>query len=118
MLFISRLQSLITFKRAAFVKANIVTSFWTAALECYISELNNVNRHILNNNLGVKSWINTLSHCFEKLTSIAFGLFTNETYFLNNTQAQRPFVQYVYTIMQYGIKYNIVDVANQLSFVY
>ena len=49
---------------------------------------------------------------------MALGLFTNETYILNDARAQRPSAQYVHAIMQYGIGYNIVDVANQLSFIY
>ena len=50
--------------------------------------------------------------------SVAFGLLTNETYLLDNAQARRPPAQYLCAIMQYGIRCNIVDIANQLSFAY
>ena len=50
--------------------------------------------------------------------NVTFGLFTDETYFLNDTQARRPPAQYVCAIMQNGIGYNIINIANQLSFVY
>lgn len=51
-------------------------------------------------------------------TSIAFGLFTNETYFLNDAQVWQPLAQYVHAIMQQGIVCNFVDVVNQLFFAY
>ena len=50
--------------------------------------------------------------------SVALGLLTDETYSLNDAWAQRPPAQYVRSIMRYDIKYNIVDIANQLSFAY
>ena len=49
---------------------------------------------------------------------MAFGLLTDETYPLNDAQARRPPPQYVCAIMQHRIGYNIVNVANQLSFAY
>lgn len=49
---------------------------------------------------------------------MAFKLFTNETYSLNNAWARQPPTQYVRTIMQYNIRCNIIDIANQLSFAY
>lgn len=54
-LFVQRLQSLVTFQGAAFVKANIATSLRGSVLEWYISELNHFNRDTLNNDPGVKS---------------------------------------------------------------
>ena len=51
-------------------------------------------------------------------TSMAVGLLTNKTYPLDNAQARRPSAQYVHIIMQYGIRCNIVDIANQLFFAY
>ena len=117
-LFVQRLQSLVTFRGAALVKANIATSLQGSALEWYTSELSNFDRDTLNNNLGVKSWVNTLSHRFKVLTSVALGLLTDEIYSLNDAQARIPPTQYVRTIMRHGIGCNIVDVANQLSFTY
>ena len=49
---------------------------------------------------------------------MALGLFTDETYSLDNTWARQPSAQYVYAIMQLGIKCNIVNIANQLFFAY
>lgn len=49
---------------------------------------------------------------------MTFDLLTDETYFLNDAQAQQPPVQYVCAIMQHGIEYNIINIANQLSFIY
>ena len=66
----------------------------------------------------MKSWVNTLSHCFKVPTSVAFGLLTDETYFINDAHARRPPTQYVPAIMRHGIGCNIVDVANQLFFTY
>lgn len=53
--FVQHLQSLITFKGAAFIKANVVMFFEGSALEWYISKLSNFDCNALNNNLGVKS---------------------------------------------------------------
>lgn len=58
-LFVQRLQNLVTFKRAALVKANIATSLRGSALEWYISKFSDFDRDALNNDPGVKSWINT-----------------------------------------------------------
>ena len=49
---------------------------------------------------------------------MALDLLTDKTYSLDDAQAQRAPAQYVCTIMQHGIRCNIVDVANQLSFIY
>lgn len=54
-LFIQRLQSHVTFKGAALVKANVATSLLGSALEWYTSELSDFDRDTLNNNPGVKS---------------------------------------------------------------
>ena len=107
-----------TFRGAAFVKSNIATSLRGSALKWYTSELSNFNRDAFNNNPGVNSWVNTLSHCFKVPTSVALGLLTNETYFLDNARARRPPAQYVCAIMQHGIGWNIVNVVNQLRFAY
>ena len=117
-LFIQRLQSLVTFRGASLVKANIATSLRGSALEWYTLELSDFDRDALNNDPGVKSWINTLSHRFKVLTSVALGLLTDETYTLNDARARRPPAQYVRAIMRHGIGCNIVDVANQLFFAY
>lgn len=117
-LFVQRLQSLVTFKEAALVKINIATSFQGSALELYTSELSDFNRDALNNNSGVKSWINTLSYHFKIPTSVAFGLLSDETYSVDDARFRRPPTQYARAIMQHGIGCNIIDVANQLSFAY
>lgn len=117
-LFVHRLQNLVTFQDAALIKANIATSFRGSVLEWYISELSDFERNTLNNDLGVKSWVNILSHCFKIPTSVALGLLTNEIYSLNNACAQRPPAQYVCAIMRHGIGCNIINVANQLFFAY
>ena len=117
-LFVQRLQSLVTFKGAALVKANVATSLRGSVLEWYTSELSDFDRDALNNDPGVKSWINTLSHRFKVPTSVALGLLTDETYSLEDARARRPPAQYVRAIMWHGIGCNIVDVANQLSFAY
>lgn len=83
-LFIQRLQSLVTFREAAFIKANIVISLRGSALEWYTSELSNFNCDALNNDPDVKNWVNTLSYCFKTPTSVAFGLFTDKKYFFND----------------------------------
>lgn len=49
---------------------------------------------------------------------IAFNLLSNETYSFDNVQAQQSPAQYVCIIMQDNIKYNIINIANQLSFFY
>lgn len=94
-LFVQRLQSFVTFRGVALVKVNIATSLRGAALEWYTSELSNFDRDALNNNPGVKSWINTLSYRFKLPTSIAFDLLTNKTYFLDDARTRQPPAQYV-----------------------
>ncbi len=54
-LFVQRLQNLVTFKGAFFVKANIAMSLRGSALEWYTSELSNFDRDTLNNDPCVKS---------------------------------------------------------------
>ena len=118
MLFVQRLQNLVTFKGAALVKANIATFLQSSALEWYTSELSDFDRDALNNDSGVKSWINTLFYRFKVPTSVAFGLLIDETYSLNDARTQQPSAQYVCAIMRHGIGCNIVNVANQLFFAY
>ena len=118
MLFIQRLQSLVIFQGAAFVKANIATSLQGSALERYTSKLIDFDCNVLNNNSDVKSWVNTFSHRFKVPISVALGLLTDETYSLDDTRTRQPPAQYVCAIMQYGIGCNIIDVANQLFFAY
>ena len=117
-LFVQRFQSLVTFKGAALVKANVATLLQGSALEWYTSELSNFDRDALNNDPGVKSWINTLSHRFKIPTSVALGLLTDKTYSLEDTRAHHLPAQYVRAIMRHGIGCNIVKVANQLFFAY
>ena len=85
--FVQRLQSLVIFKRAALVKANIATSLCGSTLEWYISELSDFDQDELNNNPSIKSWISMLSNCFKVPTSIILSLLTDKTYSLNNVQA-------------------------------
>ncbi len=117
-LFVQYLQSLVTFQGAALIKANIATSLRGSAPEWYTSELSKFDRDTLNNDPGMKSWVNTLSYCFKVPTSVALGLITDETYSLNDVRARRPPAQYVCAIMQHRIGYNIVNIANQLFFAY
>lgn len=98
-LFVQRLQSLVTFCNTALVKANIATSLQGSALEWYISEFSDFDCNILNHNPGVKSWVNILSYHFKVLTSVGLGLLTNETYSVNDARICRPPAQYVCTII-------------------
>lgn len=100
------------------MKVYITTLLQGSALEWYISELSNFDHDALNNNSGVKSWINTLSRHFKVPTSVALELLTDETYFLDDAHTQQTSAKYVCSIMQYGIGCNIVDVTNHLSFAY
>ena len=54
-LFVQRLQSLVTFRGAVLMKANIAKSLRGSALEWYTSKLSNFDRNALNNDPGVKS---------------------------------------------------------------
>lgn len=99
MLFVQRLQSLVTFRRATLIKGNIATSLQGSALEWYTSEFSDFNRNALNNNLGVKNWVNTLSYHFKVPISVAFGLLTDEIYYLDDAQARQPPAQYVRAII-------------------
>ncbi len=117
-LFVQRLQSLITFRKASIVKANIATSLQSSALEWYTSELSDFDRNALNNDPSVKSWVNTLSYRFKVSTSVALSLLTDETYSLNDARSRQPPAQYICAIMQHSIGCNIVDIANPLSFAY
>lgn len=89
-LFVQRIQGLVTFQGAGLVKANIATSLHGSALELYTSELSDFDRDVLNNDLGVKSWINTFSRHFKVPTSIALGLLTNKTYSLDDARVWQP----------------------------
>lgn len=55
MLFVQRLQNLVSFRGATFMKANIAISFQDSALKWYTLELSNFNRDALNNDPSVKS---------------------------------------------------------------
>lgn len=80
-LFMERIQNLAIFKGIALVKANIPTSLRASALKWYTFELAKFDYDALNNNLGIKSWINMLSQRFKVPTSMALGLLTVETYY-------------------------------------
>lgn len=83
--FVQLFQSLVNFKRAAFVKANIATSLGGSVLECYTSKLSDFNRDTLNNDLGVKSWINTLFYYFKVLISVILNFLTYKSYLLEDS---------------------------------
>ena len=117
-LFMQHIQNLVTFKGAALMKANIPISLRGSALKWYTSELAEFGRDALDNDPGMKSWINTLSQRFKVPISVALGLFTDETYLHDNAQHCRPPAQYVQAIMQHEIGCNINDVSNQLSITY
>ena len=65
----------------------------------------------------MKSYINTFSHDFKIPTHIALGLIMDQIYSLNNAHAWQPLAWYIQVIMHYRIDYNIIDIANQLSFI-
>lgn len=88
-LFVQQIQGLVTFQEAGLVKANIVTCFHGSALVWYTSELRDFDRDALNNDPGVKSWINILSRHFKVPTSIAFGFLTDETYSLDDARTRQ-----------------------------
>lgn len=54
-LFIQRLQSLVTFRGITLVKANIATFLRDSALKWYILELNDFDHNAFNNNPSMKS---------------------------------------------------------------
>lgn len=112
------LQNLVIFWGTALVKVNIAMSFWGSPFEWYFFELSDFDHNALNNDPGMKNWINTLFYCFKVPTSVALGLLTNEIYFFDNACSWRPPAQYVRTIIRHSIGCNIIDVANQLFFVY
>lgn len=84
MLFVQYFQSLVAFKRVAFIKVNIATSFQISPLEWYTSELSNFDRNTLKNNSGVKNWINILLYCFKAAISVGLDLLTDKSYLLKD----------------------------------
>lgn len=112
------MQSLIPFREAALVKANITISFCGFTLEWLTLKLSNFDCDVLNNDPRVKSLINILSNCFKILMSISLNFLTNEIYFLNDTQIQHSPAQYIQAIICHKMGYNIIDIANQLLFAY
>lgn len=111
-LFVQRIQNLVTFKGAALVRANIPTSLRGSALEWYTSELDDHERENLDKDPEIDNWVVTLSQRFKVPTSVALNLLTNESYTLDNAQKCRPLAQYVRAIIRHGIGCNIIDVAN------
>lgn len=118
MLFVQHLPTLVTFSVATLMKGNIATSFQNPLFKLYSSQFSNFDRNALNNKPDIKNWLNILFYYFMVSTSITLSFFTNEIYFFNNTYTWQLFAQYIYTIMQYGIGWNIVNIANQLFFFY
>lgn len=70
--------------------ANIAILFYGSMLEWYIFEFSNFKHNILNNNLEVKSWVNTQSYQFKISTSVALGFLINKTYFFDDAYVQCP----------------------------
>ena len=117
-LFVQKVQNLVTLKGATTVKANMGTLLFAYVLEWYTSEVSDFDHDEWNNELGIKSWINTLSQQFKIPTIVALGLLTDETYSLEDAWRRRPPAQYVQAIIRNGIRCNITEVINQLSFAY
>lgn len=111
-LFMQRIQSLVTIQRISLVKANIAIFLRGSAFKWYTSELSDFDRDRLNNNPRMKSWIDTFFNCFKMPTSVVLGFLTDKTYFFDNARTQYLLAQYVKAIMRHGISCNIVDVAN------
>lgn len=109
-LFVQQMQNVINFWRAALVKANIAISFYSFTLKWYTLELSDFDCDTLNNNPGVKSWINMLSNRFNVSTNIALDLLTDKIYLLDDVRAWCPLAKYIRVIMRNGIGCNIVDV--------
>lgn len=117
-LFVQRIQNLVTFKGATLVRSNIPISLYGSALEWYTSKLDNQERESLNKDADIDNWISMLSQHFKVPTSVALDFLTSKSYSLDDAQRRRPPAQYVRAIIWYGIGCNLVDIANQLSFAY
>lgn len=102
-LFVQRIQSIVIFKGAALVKANIATSIRGSALEWYTSELDDRERETFNEDLGVDAWVATLSQGFKVPSNVALGLLAGESYTLDDARQRRPSAQYVRAIIRHGI---------------
>ena len=89
-LFVQHIQNLVTFKGVTLVKANTPTSLRGSALKWYTSELAKFDRDTLDNDLGMKSWINILLQRFKVPTSVALDLLTNKIYSLDDAQWRQP----------------------------
>lgn len=50
--------------------------------------------------------------------TMAFRLFIDKTFFLEDTCCSKSLIQYIFTIMHYDLVYNIVNVVNRPSFIY
>lgn len=50
--------------------------------------------------------------------SVALELLTDEAFFLEDTYCHQPLAQYICAIIYYRLRFNIVIIANQLSFAY
>lgn len=87
-------------------------------MKWHTAELDNIERGDINNNSGLGTWITTLSQRLKISTSMAFGLLTDEAYSLEGACYCQPPAQSFRTIIRHGLRCNIIDVANQLLFVY
>lgn len=86
-LFVQRFQSLVTFWGVALVKVNIAILLQGSVLECYTFKPGDFDCNVLNNDSGLKSWINTLFHSLKIPTSVVFGVLTNKIYFFDDVWA-------------------------------
>lgn len=72
----------------------------------------------MNNDPSLEILITTLSGRFKMLTSMVLRLLTNEVYSVKDVCCHQSPAQYVRAIMHHGLGCNIIDIANQLLFVY
>lgn len=89
-LFVQYFQSLVTFQGTAFVNVNITTFLQSSALKWYIFELSDFDRDALNNDPGIKSWVNIFSHWFKVPTNVALDLLTDKTYYFEDAWVRTP----------------------------
>lgn len=100
------------------MKSHISILLRDLVLEQYTLKFDDINYDEMNNNLGLGTYITTLSQQFKMLTSMMLRFLTDKVYSLEDTYYCRLLAEYIHIIMRYGLGYIIVDIANQLSFVY
>lgn len=100
------------------MKVNVTMSLQDSVLKWYTWQFSNFDYKAPNKNSGMKYRINTLSYCFKVPTSITLEFLTDENYLLKDAWGCCPLAQYIQAIIHHDIGYNIIDMANQLSFIY